>query len=169
MLEVLVDDLNDLKSDFTVFDYKYNKLMKDHPYYSSLKKKNYDQYRDLNQVWEDVICKEAGFNANNTLLIDSSNRKVQLCLDNSIVNRAYKMNDVQLIADKNGVIRGPEWHSEHMNRLANFVIKMADNCDDVRDWLKLNRPSEYEPVDLLSSAKLFIPLLPAEETKEEPV
>ena len=76
-------------------------------------------------------------------MIDSSNRKIQLCIDNSIVNKAYKINDVQLVGDKNGIIRGPEWHQDHINRLTSFVIKMADNCDDVRDWLKVNRPSEY--------------------------
>jgi hypothetical protein len=33
MLEMFTDDLIELRSDFIVFDQKFNRLMKDHPYY----------------------------------------------------------------------------------------------------------------------------------------
>ena len=136
MLEVLTGELAELRNEFVVFDQKYNKLMRDHPYYSNLKTDNWDMYRDLNLVWEDGICKEKGYNAKNTVMIDSSETKVQLFLDNSIVNRAYELQDVQLLADDQGVIRGPEWQADHMNRLADFVINLADSVDtDVREWL----------------------------------
>ena len=126
--------------------------MRDHPYYSNLKTDNWDMYRDLNKVWEDGICKEKGYNAKNTVMIDSSETKVQLFRDNSIVNRAYELQDVQLLADDQGVIRGPEWQADHMNRLADFVINLADSVDtDVREWFLHNRPAEYEPADLLSN------------------
>jgi hypothetical protein len=106
----------------------------------------------LNLVWEHEICQQKGFNAKNTVMIDSSAVKVQLFRDNSLVNRAYELEDVQLIADAEGVIRGPEWHADHMSKLADFVIKMADSVDaDVQDWLRHNRPTEYEPTDLLSN------------------
>jgi len=51
MIEILKDDLEFLSQNFTVFDQKYNRLMKDHPYYTNLKKENYDMYRDLESVW----------------------------------------------------------------------------------------------------------------------
>jgi len=74
-----------------------------------------------------------------------------LCLDNSITNKGYKERDVQLIADKDGYIRGKEWHTDRMNKLTNFVTKLADECgDDIRDWLKVNRPAELEPTNLLT-------------------
>jgi len=82
------------------------------------------------------------------------------------VHKAYKERDVQLIGDKDGIIHGPEWHAEHMNRLTSFIIKMADSCNDVRDWLTLNRPNEYQPTDLLSNC---LTSEPTEESKEETV
>jgi hypothetical protein len=55
-----------------------------------------------------------------------------------------------------------------MKRLADFIVKMADNVDtDVREWLLQNRPSEYEPADLLSNQVAVQLVHPAEETKEE--
>ena len=103
-------------------------------------------------VWAEEICRENGYNAKNTVMIDSSETKVQLFRDNSIVSRAYELRDVQLLADDQGVIRGPEWQTDHMNRLADFVINLADSVDtDVRKWLLLNRPAEYEPANLLSN------------------
>ena len=75
-------------------------------------------------------------------------------MNNAIVNKGYKARNVQLVADKDGIIHGPEWHSAHMNRLADFVTKLADNCDDVRAWLEINRPAEYQPKDMLSNATL---------------
>lgn len=152
MLKVLVGELEALRSDFVVFDQKYNKLMKDHPYYTNLKKDNWETYRDLNLVWEHVICVEKGFNATNTLMIDSSEIKVQLYRDNCIVSKAYELSDVQLLIDDQNIVRGREWHIDHMNRLADFVNKMADNVDiDVVEWLRHNRPAEYEPANLLQA------------------
>jgi hypothetical protein len=73
-----------------------------------------------------------------------------------------------LIGDEQGLVRGPEWHVDHMKRLADFIVKMADNVDtDVREWLLQNRPSEYEPADLLSNQVAVQLVHPAEETKEE--
>jgi len=38
-----------------------------------------------------------------------------------------------------------------MEKLTSFVTKLADESgDDVREWLKSNRPAEYQPRDLLS-------------------
>ena len=58
---------------------------------------------------------------------------------------------MQLVGDKDGIIHGPEWHAQQMDKLTSFVTKLADESgDDVREWLKLNRPAEYKPRDLLS-------------------
>ena len=68
--------------------------MKDHPYYTEIKKESYDRYRDLNEVFKSEICIKAGFSFNNTLLIDSDSDKVQLFLENSIVNEPYNIQDI---------------------------------------------------------------------------
>ena len=31
---------------------------------------------------------------------------------------------------------GLDWQEEYMNKLADFVITTADNCEDVRTWLR---------------------------------
>lgn len=68
--------------------------MKDHPYYVKLMKDPWDRYRDLKIVWDDPISKQNNFKDFNTLCIDSDDTKVQLCLDNAITNRPYKLEDV---------------------------------------------------------------------------
>lgn len=58
MIEILKDELDHLKENFTVFDQRFNRLMKEHPYYASLikKERTYDMYRDLDMVWADKVC-----------------------------------------------------------------------------------------------------------------
>jgi len=50
--------------------------MKDHPYYTEIKKEPYDRYRDLNEVFKQKICQDNGFSFHNTLIIDSDSDKV---------------------------------------------------------------------------------------------
>ena len=65
-------------------------------------------------MWTSDICRDR-FNETNTLLIDSDDTKVQLCLENAIVDRPYGPNDVQLIADdKTAEIHGAKWQEEYM-------------------------------------------------------
>lgn len=74
-----------------------------------LKDEPYDRYRNLEQVWSFPDL-QGKFDSSNTLLIDSDDKKVQLCLDNAITNRPYGMHDVQSAADENdGVVRGKDW------------------------------------------------------------
>ena len=93
MTKLLTDDLLPITQNFTVFDQTYCPLMRDHPYYKDLLVDPYDRYRNLHLVWASEICKNK-FNETNTLLIDSDDTKVQLCLENSIVDKPYDLNAV---------------------------------------------------------------------------
>ena len=135
MYEILTEDLMPCLNKFNVFDQSFSPLMKDHPYYTDIKTETYDRYRDLNEVFKSEMCIKNGFSFNNTLLIDSDSDKVQLFLANSIVNEPYKMQDVQFIAHEDGSIRDKKWHEDHMSRLTDFVIAMADEADSVPEWL----------------------------------
>ena len=87
-------DLFELKKNLTIYDQDFCPLMREHPYMNNLKKETYERYRDLQKVWENEICKKAGFNKTNTLLIDSDDTKVQLYIENSITNKSYTLEDV---------------------------------------------------------------------------
>lgn len=81
---------------FTIFDQEYAPLMRDHPQYDLVKEEAYDRYRDLDLVWKDPVC-QSRFNRTNTLLVDSSNTKVQLWLQNAIISESYEFEDVQFV------------------------------------------------------------------------
>ena len=121
--------------------------MKDHPYYTEIKTENYDRYRDLNEVFKSKVCTENEFSFHNTLMIDSDSDKVQLFLENSIVNEPYTMKDVQFLEHDDGSKRDNKWHEDHMARLTDFVIAMADEADSVPEWLLKHK--DYEPLRLL--------------------
>lgn len=137
--------------------------MKKHPYMDQIKDETYDRYRDLNGVWADEQCKDK-FMKHNTLLIDSDDKKVQLHLENSITNEPYTFEDVQLLSplgqDVDAPKRGEEWQRAHCERLCDFVIRMADECDDVTEWLSEHK--DFEPKNLLYFAVV-------EKTAEETV
>lgn len=84
MIELLKDELEVMRTseNFFVFDQPYSPLMKDHKYYKDILEEPYDRYRDLNTVWNcEHFINEYGadnlkFNAKNTLLIDSDDKKV---------------------------------------------------------------------------------------------
>jgi hypothetical protein len=44
-------------------------------------------------------------------------------------------------------VRDQSWQEDYMSRLADFVIKAAENCYDVRTWLKDN--PEYTPKEVV--------------------
>ena len=50
--------------------------------------------RDLSKVWSDDLAQEEGFNASNTLMIDSEYRKVRNWVENSIVVTPYSKDEV---------------------------------------------------------------------------
>jgi hypothetical protein len=167
MYELLTDDLMPLLSKFNVFDQSFCPLMKDHPYYTEIKTDTYDRYRDLHEVFKSEICTKKGFSFHNTLLIDSDSDKVQLFLENSIVNEPYKMEDVQFIEHKDGSKRDNKWHEDHMAKLTDFVIAMADEADSVPDWLLTHL--NYQPLRLLPDFSVMpvVKTDSSEESKEQ--
>ena len=79
ILFAVLDDkfgLLDYRNKVGIFDQAYCSFMKDHPYYTNLLEDPWDTYRDLEKVFADDFCKKNNFNVVNTLLIDSSERKV---------------------------------------------------------------------------------------------
>ena len=80
MYSLLSEELEPLMKDFLFFDQLYSPMMKEHPYYINIRDEPYDRYRDLNLVWKcDLFKCEDGqklFNNENTLLIDSDDKKV---------------------------------------------------------------------------------------------
>ena len=70
------DDLEGLKSKIGIFDREYCSEMRDDKYYKDLADEPYATFRDLQKVFDDPYCKSNGFDASNTLLIDSDSKKV---------------------------------------------------------------------------------------------
>jgi hypothetical protein len=68
--------LEQIKSKIGIFDREHCSFMNDHKYYKELVEEKWDTYRDLNKIFADPFCKSNGFDAHNTLLVDSSNEKV---------------------------------------------------------------------------------------------
>ena len=86
--------LEGLKTQIGIFDREYCTQMRHFKYYSEISDEPYDTFRDLQKVFDDKFCKDNGFNASNTLLIDSDSKKVQLWLDNSLITEPYLKEDV---------------------------------------------------------------------------
>lgn len=65
---------------------------------------------------------------------------------------------------------GLEWQQQYMKELADFLIETADNCEDVRTWLKAKQ--QYRPAKLLpeidSSDSDHSELLECEEESKVP-
>ncbi len=110
----------------------------------------WDTYRDLSKVHADKYCKENNINLSNTLVVDSDPRKVQLCLANSITCQEYCKQDVlgqESLFKGETKVRDDAWQEEHMSQLADFIIGLLDQADDVRDYLK--KHEEFRPPKLL--------------------
>ena len=100
--------------------------------YKFLAENMFDEYRDLDKVFADDFCKKNNFNPSNTLLVDSHSKLLQLWLQNSLTASEYNEIEVNKGDD--------EWQKNHMDKIANFIIEMLDNCDDVPDYLKRHTP-----------------------------
>ena len=121
--------------------------MKSHKYYQKIAKNYWDRYRDLKLVFNTKLCKEKGFNLQNTLNIDSDSEKVQLNLQNSIVSEPYLVEDI-LNLPVNGVLRDSKWHEDHMKELTEFILQLADEADSVPEYLATHdmfRPKHLLP------------------------
>jgi len=98
--------------------------MKEHPYMDKIKTEEWDRYKDLSLVWNHESCQDK-FNKHNTLLMDSDNKKIQLCLENAIKTEPYTLNDQQLIPEpdeQTGFVRNDEWHENYCDKLCKFVL-----------------------------------------------
>ena len=109
--------------------------MKDHPQYSRLIKDWWDDYRNIDLVWKTECCKSRGFNKSNTLMIESKQEKIQLYLNNSIICRQY---DFETLAKQmNPAFENTvsDESKEIMKNLTDFVLEIAEKCDNVPEWL----------------------------------
>ena len=72
------DELEKLKPNIGCFDREYCSLMKECDHYKKLMPEGEDwaTYRDLTKVFNDPKMQQKGFDASNTLLIDSESEKV---------------------------------------------------------------------------------------------
>ena len=77
--------------------------MRHSKYYSELIEEPYDTFRDLQRVFDDQFCRDNGFDASNTLLIDSESKKVQLWLDNALITEPYLKEDVNQTKNPNAL------------------------------------------------------------------
>ncbi len=50
-------------------------------------------------------------------------------------------------ANNHDLAANRKWQLSYMKKLTNFVIKTAENCDDIRTWLKSN--NDFKPAQLL--------------------
>jgi hypothetical protein len=75
-----------------------------------------------------------------------------MCLVNSLTNLEYTKEDVlgkpRMHDGKMQVLKAA-WHEQHLSRLADFVLKLLDDCDNVQDYLR-EHPSEFRPPNLLT-------------------
>ena len=88
------DELSSLKAQVGIFDREYCSIMRHDKYYKDLADEPYATFRDLQKVFNDPFCVNNGFDATNTLMIDSDTKKVQLWLSNSLITTPYVKEDI---------------------------------------------------------------------------
>ena len=95
----------------------------------------------------DPFCKqEHGFTEKNTLLVDSDSRKVQLWLDNSLINEPYSKEDLCLLPRADNVVRNNVWQEAYLEQLTQQILAVAENAsDDVRAYLREHRLPQFTP------------------------
>ena len=89
LIELLPDELVDVRENMLIFGREYNTEMAKSKYYEKLAENPWDTYRNLQKIFEDSVVAAVGFNQDNTLMIDSESEKVQLWLQNSLVVEQY--------------------------------------------------------------------------------
>jgi hypothetical protein len=147
---ILKEALPEYEKKIHIFDREFCKLMKDHKYFEKLIEDPWDTYRDLSKVHADNYCKTNNFNLSNTLVVDSDPRKVQLCLANSITSEKYDKQDVvgqEIHVNGETKVIDDAWQEKHMSQLADFIIGLLDQADNVPDYLK--KHEEFRPPKLL--------------------
>jgi hypothetical protein len=144
-------DLSDLRDKVGIFDQSHCSVMVEHKYYKELAEDKWNTYRDVEKVFSSDYCQEHGLDASNSLLIDSDSRKVQLCLENSLVNTGYMLADVNREAR---VVRGQSmvlddnFHRNNLKELQEYVFELLHNADNVQDYLRENPSEKFTPEQL---------------------
>ena len=128
-----IDALQKVSANIGIFDREYCSLMKDCDHYKKLMPEGEDwaTYRDLEKVFADPKMQQKGFNATNTLLIDSEAEKVQLWRENSLVVEPFTKEDVCLLPNlhsENGEVRLDQWQKNYMMEIRDYVIHLLDNA-----------------------------------------
>lgn len=95
--ELLNGPLEAIKNKVGIFDRDYCQQMRDLNYYNPIKEEPYDTYRDLHRIFKDPILASRCYTEESTLLIDSDSRKVQLWLDNTMIDEPFTREDVAKI------------------------------------------------------------------------
>ena len=122
------------------FDQKYCSLMVESEFYKPLMEEGQDwaTYRDLQKIFDEPQMKEQGFNASNTLLIDSESEKVQLWLENSLILDPYTKEDVCFqpnLRSKDNEVRTDKWQESYMKEVGDYVVSLLDCADTVPTYL----------------------------------
>ena len=130
-------DMKELQPDralkFEIFDQSYQ-VPDDGP-------KGYETKRSLERVFDHPMCQAKGFGLHNTLMIDSDSRKVRDYKTNSLVIKAYTLEQVMAPSDD---------QTEILTQVRDYVLKMLDEVEeDVREFLAQHRP-EFSSRDELA-------------------
>jgi len=152
--EILIGDpsVEDFKDQMLepVFDRYYTR--KD---FSSMDK--FASTRDLKKVWAHKAL-EGKFGLVNTLLIDSDPKKA----------RFYRQNWLQTIPyDSESVISNMPNNTYYMNALADYIVNLLDNADNIPEYLKKN-PFIIDKVKLNQKDLEFLKIMPSIKPKPLP-
>ena len=116
-------------------------MIDDHPTLKYLQENHFDAVRDLNKIITSDVAIRNGISINQICLVETLATHVQSCFENSIMPPIFTAEDVLGTSG-----RDENWHKAEMQKLADFVIQMLDNTDDVVEYLA--DPSvigEYKP------------------------
>jgi len=78
---------------------------------------------------------------------------VQLYLKNSLTCLEYTKEDVNGDPhehDGKHEVLNDAWHEKHLTRLADYIIQLLDECDNVPDYLLAHPSQEFTPPNLIA-------------------
>ena len=133
--ELLNGPLEPFKNKFGIFDRDYCNEMRDLKYYKPIMEEPYDSYRDLHRIFKDPILANKGYSEETTLLIDSDSRKVQLWLDNTMIDEPFTREDVAKIPTALGkpgeepFVRSTEWQISYVQELTYAILAVVEGAD----------------------------------------
>jgi len=130
---------------FEIFAREYCIMIDDHPKLKYLQENHFDAIRDLNKIITSDVAIRNRIEFNQICLVETLATHVQSCFENSIMPPTFTAEDVLGTSG-----RDENWHKAEMQKLADFVIQMLDNTDDVVEYLADESVvGEYKPLDLM--------------------